>query len=291
MKAPERTMVVRRRTAEILDQWSGKTGYVTKEQLQYFRSSFYDPMAKVKQSFSEAYDKANLIVQRQTPIHGELHSAMIKYQCDLLYLERRILEVEAFTLSGPSIDTSYVKREIDEALSKEDNDRLRAKQTIFFRADPEGNQLLRDLLTLSDDKEVDRKFGQLIDLSGFDYEIYDKIPGNLDLLLFHVGEKIGILVETTKQQPSKQKVDQVAARTKEYTRYLTALLGGKPSIYPLLVTTNEKPEINKEARFDAVTNEVAIFTSKHIQELVNLLKKGKLNRKKVVDMIRKSIPT
>ena len=47
------------------------------------------------------------------------------------------------------------------------------------------------------------------------------IACNLDLLLFHVGEKVvGVLVETTKRQPSKQKVEQVAARTKEYTKYL-----------------------------------------------------------------------
>ena len=123
------------------------------------------------------------------------------------------------------------------------------------------------------------------------------IACNLDLLLlFHVGEKVvGVLVETTKrQQPSKQKVDQVAARTKEYipSTYLAELLGGNPNIYPLLlVTSNGKPEINKEAKLDSVTNEVAIFTSKQkIEELVNLLKKEeRLNHRKVIDMLCKSI--
>jgi hypothetical protein len=38
---------------------------------------------------------------------------------------------------------------------------------------------------------VDKKFGQLMGLAGFDYEIYDRIACNLDLLLFHVGEKLG----------------------------------------------------------------------------------------------------
>jgi hypothetical protein len=54
------------------------------------------------------------------------------------------------------------------------------------------------------------------------------IACNLDLLLlFHVGEKVvRVLVETTKRQPSKQKVDQVAARTKECipSTYLAELL-------------------------------------------------------------------
>jgi hypothetical protein len=122
------------------------------------------------------------------------------------------------------------------------------------------------------------------------------IACNLDLLLlFHVGEKVvGVLVETTKRQPSTQKVDQVAARTKEYipSTYLAELLGGNPNIYPLLlVTSNGKPEINKEAKLDSVTNEVAIFTSKQkLEELVNLLKKEeRLNHRKVVDMLHKSI--
>jgi hypothetical protein len=124
------------------------------------------------------------------------------------------------------------------------------------------------------------------------------IACNLDLLLlFHVGEKVvGVVVETTKRQPLKQKVDQVAARTKEYipSTYLAELLEGNPNIYPLLlVTSNGKPEINKEAKLDPVTNEVAIFTSKQkIEELVNLLKKEeRLNHRKVVDMLHKSIPT
>jgi hypothetical protein len=103
------------------------------------------------------------------------------------------------------------------------------------------------------------------------------IACNLDLLLlFHVGEKVAVLVETTKRQPSKQKVDQVAARTKEYipSTYPAELLGGNPNIYPLLVASNGKPEINKEAKLHSVTNEVAIFTSKQkIEELANLLKK------------------
>lgn len=116
-------------------------------------------------------------------------------------------------------------------------------------------------------------------------------------MLFHVGEKVvGVVVETTKRQPLKQKVDQVAARTKEYipSTYLAELLEGNPNIYPLLlVTSNGKPEINKEAKLDPVTNEVAIFTSKQkIEELVNLLKKEeRLNHRKVVDMLHKSIPT
>jgi hypothetical protein len=104
-------------------------------------------------------------------------------------------------------------------------------------------------------------------------------------------------VETTKrQQPSKQKVNQVAARIKEYipSTYLAELLGGNPNIYLLLlVTSNGKAEINKEAKLDSVTNEVAIFTSKQkIEELVNLLKKEeRLNHRKVIDMLRKSITT
>ena len=114
-------------------------------------------------------------------------------------------------------------------------------------------------------------------------------------MLFHVGEKVvGVLVETTKrQQPSKQKVDQVVARTKEYipSTYLAELLRGNPNIYPLLVTSNGKPEINKEAKLGSVMNEVAIFTSKQkIEELANLLKKEeRLNHRKVVDMLCKSI--
>lgn len=121
------------------------------------------------------------------------------------------------------------------------------------------------------------------------------IACNLDLLLlFHVGEKVvGVLVETTKRQLSKQKVDQVAARTKEYipSTYLAELLEGNPNIYLLLDTSNGKPEINKEAKLDPVTNEVAIFTSKQkIEELGNLLKKEeRLNHRKVIDMLRKSI--
>lgn len=97
-----------------------------------------------------------------------------------------------------------------------------------------------------------------------------------------VSENTGILIETTKYQPSKDKVDQVTARKQEHAVHLSGLLGLNPNIHLLIVTTNVKAVIDRDARLDAVTNEVAVLTAVHILELVSLLKEGKLNRWKVI---------
>lgn len=250
---------------------------------------FREPVDKARRAFSMAFDAINSAVQG-LPDDGSFYSYMADFHRDILYLERRVLEAEALTLDAPNVEESYVRREVESGLAKMEDEKTRVRQKIFLRADHDGKDLLHDLLYLAD-RELDRSVGHLMYLAGFDYEIYDRLKGNLDILVYHTTEKIAVLVETTTAQPSKSKVDQVIARKKEYTKYFEDILGKNPRIHPLLVTTNEQPKLHDEARADAMQNEVSIFARKHVEELINLLKKGKLNRRKVVDMILKNVPT
>lgn len=263
-------------------------GLVTKDDLRNYEP-FSGPVEKARQSFATAYDVINSVVQG-LPDDGSFYSYMTDLHRDILYLERRVLEADALSLDAPNVQDSYVQRAVQSGLAKIEDEKTRVRQKIFIRADPDGKNLLHDLLNFAD-RELDRSVGHLMYLAGFDYEIYDRLKGNLDILVYHTTEKLAILVETTKAQPSKSKVDQVIARKKEYAEYFEEILGKNPRIHPLLVTTNEQSKLHDEARADAMQNEISIFTRKQVEELVNLLKKGKLNRRKVVDMISKNIPT
>ncbi len=275
--------------AELQKLLMPKGKIISYNELQGYNSSFGEHVEKVKESFRKAYDEINLIVQGQ-PDDGSFYSLMTDFHQDILYLERRVLEVEALTLDAPNVEDSYVQREVESSLAKMEDEKTKVRQKIFLRADPGATNLLHDIFNLSD-KELDRSVGHLMYLAGFDYEIYDHLKGNLDVLVYHTTGRIGILIETTAQLPTKKKVDQVIARKTEYVKYFEEMLGPNPRIYPLLVTTNEEPKLHDEARADAMQNDVSIFTRKQIEEIVNLLKKGKLNRRKVVDTILRNIPT
>lgn len=267
-----------------------KGSYVTRDEFSHYAGSIGEHVEKVNQSFKSAYDDINSIVQGQ-PDLGLFYSLMNEFYQDILSMERKVKEIEALTLDAPDVQDSYVQRAVESGLAKMEDEKTKVRQKIFLRADSEGRKLHHAILYAEQEKERHESLGRLMYLAGFDYEIYFHLRGNLDVLVHHVSERTGILIESTTSKPLKDKVDQVVARKIEYVKYFEEILGSNPRIHPLLVTIHEKPDVHPEARTDAMQNGVSIFTRKQIEELLNLLNKGKLNRRKIVDMILKNIPT
>jgi len=208
----------------------------------------------------------------------------------LLNLERVVINADSLTPKSSKIKT-YSDAEMNSIFKETEKQRRISRREFYFKVDSDADELLGELTNPQNDEVLDNATAKLLHLMGFDTQVYGRrLRGDVDVLGISIADKVLVIIDTTTASISKVKVDQIFGRKSDYEGFSSKLTDSSLSVYPLVITSNEKPLADELAQREAMVNKVGVLTRKELKELVDLVKKGKINPPNFIEYIKKKIP-
>lgn len=194
-------------------------------------------------------------------------------------------------LSTPSRVKNYSEGEVQSIIRQMDKQRNETRRKLHLRRDSDMNQLRTELSSPQNDEVLDQAVAKLLHLVGFDSEVYGRrIAGEVDVAGIHLYGKHLVIIDTTTGSISKAKIDQILGRKTAYEDFSTRSIGTKLSVFPIAVTSNARVFSDDLAKKEAMINKVSVISTKEIAEIIESLKKDKMNPDSFIQYVIKKIP-
>lgn len=205
----------------------------------------------------------------------------------VLSLERELTIENSLKFFDPKT-VKYTENEVEAKFQKFNANIIRMRSNFYKHIDPDFKKLEEELTQIHSPEKLDLSFAKLLYLMGFDYEIYNRVQGDIDIIASDILNNVVLLIEATTGKINKKKVAQLTVRKAEYSKKEN-YSSSKPEI-KLIIVSSSSELIDELAAKEASNNTVSIIGLTQLREVLKMMKNESLNQSKFLKYIEKFVP-
>lgn len=245
--------------------------------------NIHNEVTQVIEGYEKAYDVVLRLKQGLKILNKkESWQDLEFFYLDVLELLRKITIENS--LKPFDIDSvKYSEKEVQIKIEQSNLERMKIRQKLYLRMDPKAQELKKSIIKTTNDVHLDNSLGKLFYLAGFDYEVYNKMIGNIDLIVTDPTKNHLIIIETTTGKVNKTKVAQIVSRKEEYSK-AGKIFDKAIKLYTAIIS-NKTDFADELGLSDAKLNNVAVLGPKELENLLELLSKNQLDKTKVIEIL------
>ena len=250
-------------------------------------NSWKEHIAPTKQNSVNLYDYVLDLEQRSAPYDVVLFECVRKLSKSIDALER-FVKIQNVGYKAKTSKRRYSEHQVKSAIKGSEKTKKETRLKMY-------NKLDRDLKKLSDNIKSSKHevlckvVAKLLDLCGFDTEIYDpELGANIDVLATDSYGEIVCIFENTTGPISKTKVDKLVGRKTEYEEEYRSWKHLR--VYSCIVCNNDRIFADDLAERECGLNHISVLAKKELAELVENVKKRKMSSDLFVERLKKKVP-
>jgi len=254
------------------------------------RYNYESLVEELQDNYKKLYHTAISLKQGVSDNDNVLFGPSYELLKTLENIERIILTNNALSSKSENIKT-FSQGEVNAIFKEFEKKEQELRKKLYFKVDPNAEQLTRTLTNPSNDDVLDNSVSKLIHLIGYDSEIYaKKLQGDVDVIAIHVSSKTLLIIETTTGSISKKKVDQIVGRINDYEKYSNILLDPTVKVIPVIITSQTESFADELAKREAMVNRISVLGLDELKDLLKQVKKCKIDSRGFREYLLNKIP-